>query len=182
MADQINITIDSEQLKQKLKLLTNRADNAKDAFAKITQIMASSVEKNFEAQGRYSKPGSWQGGSTPWTALSNATLLNAIGGGKGYTKGGIATGRLRAKSLRTLGKKKILQGSGQLAASIHQHATKSSSSLSTNKKYAAIQNFGGKAGRGKKVEIPARPYMVLQSEDIQDAITIIEQHLTRGLK
>ena len=31
--------------------------------------------------------------------------------------------------------------------------------------YAAIQQFGGKAGRGLKVLIPARPYLVLQEED-----------------
>ena len=31
--------------------------------------------------------------------------------------------------------------------------------------YAAIQQFGGKAGRNLKVVIPARPYLVLQEED-----------------
>lgn len=31
--------------------------------------------------------------------------------------------------------------------------------------YAAIQQKGGKAGRGRKVTIPARPYILLQEED-----------------
>jgi phage virion morphogenesis protein len=38
--------------------------------------------------------------------------------------------------------------------------------IGTNKIYAAIHQFGGQAGRGKKVPIPARPYLLFQDEDI----------------
>lgn len=34
------------------------------------------------------------------------------------------------------------------------------------KPYAAVQQFGGRAGRGLKVTIPARPYILLQREDL----------------
>ena len=34
--------------------------------------------------------------------------------------------------------------------------------------YAAIQQFGGQAGRGRKVRIPARPFMLLQDEDVAE--------------
>ncbi len=36
------------------------------------------------------------------------------------------------------------------------------------KDYAAIQQKGGTAGRGRKVKIPARPYILLQSEDYDE--------------
>ncbi|WP_034551275.1 phage virion morphogenesis protein [Helicobacter rodentium] len=63
---------------------------------------------------------------------------------------------------KTLQKKKgnkILIKSGLLSQSFTQKVTGSSAQVGTNKQYAAIHQFGGKAGRGKKANIPARPFM-----------------------
>ena len=70
---------------------------------------------------------------------------------------------------------KILQKSGQLAASIHTASGSNFARIGTNKPYAAIHQFGGtvkaknkpylvfKVGDGfrrvKQVKIPARPYL-----------------------
>ena len=54
---------------------------------------------------------------------------------------------------------KILIQSGLLSQSFTQKVTGNSAQVGTNKAYAAIHQFGGKAGRGKKVSIPARPFM-----------------------
>jgi len=67
---------------------------------------------------------------------------------------------------KTLQKKrgnKILIESGLLSQSFTQKVTGSSAQVGTNKQYAAIHQFGGKAGRGKKVSIPARPFMPIKS-------------------
>lgn len=67
---------------------------------------------------------------------------------------------------KTLQKKrgnKILIQSGLLSQSFTQKVTGSSAQVGTNKEYAAIHQFGGKAGRGKKVSIPARPFMPIKS-------------------
>lgn len=40
--------------------------------------------------------------------------------------------------------------------------------VGSNMIYAAIHQFGGKAGRGRKVTIPARPYMGLSDQDRDD--------------
>lgn len=63
---------------------------------------------------------------------------------------------------KTLQKKrgnKILIESGLLSQSFTQKVTGSSAQVGTNKEYAAIHQFGGKAGRNKRVTIPARPFM-----------------------
>lgn len=55
---------------------------------------------------------------------------------------------------KTLQKKrgnKILIQSGLLSQSFTQKVTGTSAQVGTNKEYAAIHQFGGKAGRGKKV-------------------------------
>lgn len=66
---------------------------------------------------------------------------------------------------KTLQKKrgnKILIQSGLLSQSFTQKVIGSSAQVGTNKSYAAIHQFGGKAGRGKKVSIPARPFMPIK--------------------
>lgn len=66
----------------------------------------------------------------------------------------------------------ILQVSGQLALSITTQYDNNSAIIGSNKVYAAIQQLGGNAGKNKKVNIPARPYLNL-SEDDYNEITLI---------
>lgn len=54
---------------------------------------------------------------------------------------------------------KTLQLTGQLAASISTQVGNGFAQIGSNKKYAAIHHLGGQAGRGKKVTLPARPYL-----------------------
>ncbi|MDK4527295.1 phage virion morphogenesis protein, partial [Kingella kingae] len=42
--------------------------------------------------------------------------------------------------------------------------------------YAAIHNFGGMAGRNRKVRIPARPFLVLTNEDKQDLMDDVQDY------
>jgi len=54
---------------------------------------------------------------------------------------------------------------GGLLGSINSKAYKDRAVVGTNKVYGAIHQFGGKAGRGHKVTIPARPFLMVQDED-----------------
>lgn len=59
---------------------------------------------------------------------------------------------------------KILQDTGQLAGSIATDYGSDFARIGSNKVYAAIHQFGGQAGRGKKVTIKARPYLPSESD------------------
>ncbi|MGD9872372.1 MAG: phage virion morphogenesis protein [Thauera sp.] len=59
---------------------------------------------------------------------------------------------------------KMLQVSGDLARSIESEAGPRHALVSVNKRYAAIHQFGGKAGKGRKVAIPARPYLPIEAD------------------
>ena len=59
---------------------------------------------------------------------------------------------------------KTLQKSGQLAASITSRTGTDFARIGSNKKYAAIHHLGGQAGRGKKLTLPARPYLPISGE------------------
>lgn len=86
--------------------------------------------------------------------------------------------RWKPNSPKTLARKrgnKVLIKSGHLSQSFTQKITGNSVRVGTNKAYAAIHQFGGKAGRGKKVSIPARPFMPIKSngeipKDLEDRL------------
>lgn len=75
---------------------------------------------------------------------------------------GLRSKKLSSKSLR---KKKILQDSGVLKESIiSRNDGRAKVSIGSNLSYAPIHQFGGKAGRGSKSIIPARPYLPVSKE------------------
>ena len=87
--------------------------------------------------------------ATEMTSITEENFENESWGGNRWKQSGRAS--------RESGK--TLQKSGQLAASISTQVGNDFARIGTNKKYAAIHHLGGQAGRGKKVTIPARPYL-----------------------
>jgi len=139
MSDMIEIRIDTAKLIAALKRLAASGRDLTPAMRRAAGIMADAVEENFEEEGRPKK----------WKSLAASTI-------KQRTREGTWPG-------------KILQRSGDLAKSITRHYDGESAAIGSNQPYAAIHNFGGKAGRGRKVDIPAREYLRLEPED-EDAI------------
>ena len=75
---------------------------------------------------------------------------------------------LSPETLKNKPNTKILQVKGHgggLLGSIHFEVMPNSVQIGTNKIYAAIHQFGGQAGRGHKITIPAREYLLVQDED-----------------
>ena len=88
---------------------------------------------------------------------------------------------------KTLQKKrgnKIRIQSRLLSQSFTQKVTGTSAQVGTNKEYAAIHQFGGKAGRNRKVIIPARPFMPIKAngEIPKDFGERLEQEVVDYLK
>lgn len=72
----------------------------------------------------------------------------------------------------------ILQVSGQLASSVNIYYDNASAVIGSNLAYAAIHQLGGQAGKNKSVEIPARPYLKLADDDIDEILLIVSKYLT----
>lgn len=129
MSDFIEVKIDDKQLQQALKKLADKTSDLRPLMQNIAGILEDSVEENFEQEGR-----------PKWQKLAKSTI-------KQRSKKGHWPGR-------------ILQISqGGLTSSITSYYDSNSALVGTNRKYAAIHQFGGKAGRNKKVKIPARPFL-----------------------
>lgn len=147
MPEPIEIKIDDKEIQQLLQKLISKTENLRPLMKNIAGIMMDSVEENFEKEGRPEK----------WQELKPSTVKQRSK--KGYYPG------------------KILQMRGDLAASVSSFYDNNSAIVGTNKAYAAIHQFGGKAGRNKKNEITARPYLELGEKDKAEILKISEDYL-----
>ena len=191
-ATPIVITIESDAVETALDRLARAARDLRPAMRDIGGLLEKETNDNFRAQGRPS-----------WPRLSQATILNRLMGKdrEGRSKG-IASilrkdGNLRASAQRKLdGGLAILQDTGVLRGSIRVYSEKNSVTIGaarvktkagTPMEYAAIHQFGGMAGRGKKVRIPARPFLPvdkdgnLSSEAERGVLAAIYDHLAESV-
>lgn len=89
------------------------------------------------------------------------TAFEKEGDGQKWPKLAATTIKNRQKKGHWPGK--ILQVSAAgLAASVLPFSSSKEAGLSVSKPYAAIHQFSGQAGRGRRVNIPARPYMPMR--------------------
>ena len=96
----------------------------------------------------------------------------------------------QARSAKTRARhEKILHGEPKLYKSFTINGTNDRAArVSTNMVYAAIHQFGGKAGKGKKVSIPKRSFFPVTAEgDLADVaidavLEAIDSHIEAGLK
>ncbi len=177
----LKVEIDDTGIKKLLEI-GRRTGKLLPAFKKMGETVRTSVIKNFEVGGRYSEPGSAKGGNEKWKELSVASLYagkNKYGQGGVLKKSGGYQKGMSPEEIRK--RRKILIKSGQLSDDIVVRASDGGIVVGSDKKYAAIQNFGGKAGRGKKVTIPARPFLVVQDEDWREIGEELEDFLLKGV-
>ena len=140
MADGFHITIDTKKVDQMLTQTMRQMSNTRPLMAAIANELHYLSDEAFTTQG--------QVGGQSWTPLAASTIAQR-------TKQGTWPGH-------------ILNASGRagLVSSLQAYHSDSQASLSSSKPYAAIHQFGGQAGRNRKVTIPARPYMPM-TEDKQ---------------
>lgn len=158
----IKIEVDDKGMQKMLRELSERMEDLTPVMRRIGELLVSSVQENFNREGRYSEPGSWRGGPKRWQELAPSTIRQRER--QGYWPG------------------QILTRTGRLKSSINYHAGKDHVVVGTNLIYAAIHQFGGKAGRGHRANIPARPFLVVQDEDLEEIREIIRDYIARLLK
>lgn len=71
----------------------------------------------------------------------------------------------------------ILQVTGQLASSVNTYYDDDSAIIGSNLAYAEIHQLGGQTGRNKSVEIPARPYLKLSDDDMDEILDVTKSYL-----
>lgn len=145
--DSVEIKIDNKEVNERLLDLAKRGENLRPLMKNIAGIFASATEDNFREEGRPDK----------WTDLADITKKN------------------RTKKRKWPGQ--ILQVEGNLASSVNTQYDDDSAVIGTNLPYARIHQLGGMAGKNKKAEIPARPYLLLTEENFEEILFETENFL-----
>lgn len=114
----------------------------------------------------------------PWEPLAAATRLARVGGNKQSRK---KNGSFRAGALRVLDNMKVLVDRGHLRDSITYEAGTDQVAVGTNMIYGAIHQFGGQAGRGRAVTIPARPFLGISADDEREINLIAQYHIASAI-
>lgn len=150
------IVVDKRSVKLRLEHMRKAASDWTPVTEVLSHKLRNSVDENFEAGGRYDRAGVFTGGTKTWKKRADESPS-------------------------------FLQEGGVLRKSIMPEHTHDESTVSTNIEYAAAQNFGHTyASRGSLplrpvvdsgVTLPARPFMVVQKQDVEDAKRLGLAHL-----
>jgi phage virion morphogenesis protein len=163
----LEITLDDRQARDALTRLAARISNLTPVMKVIGETVRSSVLKNFEA-----------GGRPPWIPTKPLSVfLSRKIAGKDVT-----SRRGQASLLKRQQGKATLIDSGRLRKSITVEAGSQEVAVGSNLVYARIHQLGGKAGRGRKVTIPARPYLAVQPEDHTEIGRLLVDYLRRAVQ
>ena len=151
MPVEIKITKKDLGAERRVAEMLQRVKNLRPALKIIGETGLTSIQRNFEEGGRPKK----------WKPLALSTI-------KQRRRQGKWPGQILVR----------LGFGGGLLGSISYRVTPSKVRWTAKKIYAAIQHFGGKAGRGHKATIPARAYMLFQREDREDFRETLREYIT----
>lgn len=171
----IKAKIDDKNCKILLKGIEDNGKNLSRAMKTIAVELEESVRENFEVGGRYSKAGSIIGGPKKWPKSQYGGSL-------------IRTGNLRDSITSKNDKTSAQVGTNIAYAKIHNFgATVAGQTIIPREKRALAFIWNGMRRIYAKVttkthDIPARPFMVVQPEDIEGFKETLLEHLTEGTK
>lgn len=135
-----------------------------DILSEWAQAVESSILRNFVVGGRYSLIGSWLGGQKKWKPLAASTI--------------------RARKRQGYYPIHILRRQSLLMNSIAVRTTSTGILMTASQHFPHVHQYGArikatKRGGGGTYEfdIPARPFLVIQPEDIDELRDIILDRL-----
>lgn len=166
----IEVKLDDAPIKAMLHKLAQRMGNLTPVMREIGDTLRNDALDNFKGQrgpdGR------------PWQRLSQPTLLaraRRLTGKSILTKDGKRT---RASAYKIITTAQALIDRGTLRNSVQVlQATPSSVTVGSRLPYAAVHQFGGQAGRNRKVRIPARPFIGMSANAERQIINTINAYL-----
>ena len=174
------VDVVDQQTRSALKTLAARVQNPAAVMHSIAEGITERTKHRFDTS-KGPDGQAWK----PNSAATLAMISFRLAGSKSNRK---KDGSLNAKGNRALGYKKPLIDSGFLRQQIVPSSTATSLSVTATALYAAIHQFGGKAGRGLAVTIPARPFLPVRQDgslypqESQLILAEINDYLTEGLK
>lgn len=168
MAEAFAIEIDDSEVRAALQRTLAATGNLSPVMKAIGERLLRSTEERFETE---TAPD-----GTAWQPLAPGSAEAGFKNKKTPVKG-----LLSAAFSRYLAGRKILTLSGQLRGSIYSKPAKDQVAVGTGKIYGAIHQLGGQAGRGRKVTIPARPFLGVTDSDRSEILELLGDHVAQAM-
>jgi phage virion morphogenesis protein len=144
----VEIEFSDKALLRQLERLQDQMEDLAPFYKNVGEHIQEVTPQNFENE---TAPD-----GTPWEKLSPVTLAAREERGTGST---------------------IYREYGDFIGSINYQASSDDFRWGTNDVRGRIFQLGGKAGRGKKVTLPARPYIGLSPADEDEILQIAKDHV-----
>ncbi len=161
----IPIEVRDNGVREALNALAERTANMKPILQKIGEDIKERTKLRFST--------STGPDGQRWAPNARSTIEAFIAKRRGFGKRGI---NKKGQAL-AMSKKPLIGESRDLSREFHVHADQASVTIGNTMRYSAIQQFGGLAGKGRKVKIPARPFLpIRESGELypQDRSLILE--------
>lgn len=186
------------QINEILRNLENQFNDISPVLSRIASMINGAIMRNFQAHGRWNGNSTdiniFSGGSQKWTALAGSTK-------RGYKKHGFTMESTlnRSNGLKSTievgpnGKRSVAISANSPYAAIHQHGGTIKHPGGTPyvfgkdklpvfislRKAKQLEAKGRKVHYTKphRITIPARPYIVLAPEDIEDIMLVIQKYV-----
>ncbi|MER2539353.1 MAG: phage virion morphogenesis protein [Azonexus sp.] len=152
----ITVDVQDHGVQDALQALSKRVSNMQPILKAIGEDIKERTKQRF-ATSTGPDGQRWQGNSI-------ATIQAMLASARARKGSVLKNGNLSKKVQTGLAGKKLLVDTGSLARQFHVSANANSVTVGNSMIYAAIHQFGGKAGKGKKVTIPARPFLPVKSD------------------
>lgn len=145
----IDIQIDDSEVRQALERLQRRLSDLSPVMRDIGELLAERAKQRFET--------STGADGKAWAPNAPSTLAAYLAVyGSSFKKRGGLTKQGAARAAR---KKPLIGESRALSTTIYYQAGRDTVTIGSPMVYAAIHQFGGLAGRGRRVTIPPRPFL-----------------------
>ncbi|HDR1844054.1 TPA: phage virion morphogenesis protein [Pasteurella multocida] len=153
----LKITLNDNQAIQKLTGIANQLQHPRKLYGLLGETLKKIHAARFETEVDPT--------GKRWQALSPRTKA------------------LKAKRGKST---KILRQDGYLADRTAYNYDDKGVEFGSDAKYARLHQFGGNAGRGKKVKIPARPWLGVNAQDeqklLKKATALLQRQINQNLK
>ncbi|MBL0142658.1 MAG: phage virion morphogenesis protein [Betaproteobacteria bacterium] len=153
----ILIEVRDEQVTRLLSRLSELGTNLRPAMNAIGEAVVNSTRLRFAESAAPD--------GSAWKPLAFATLIARSRRGR------------RGSRIVSVGSGQPLLDTGQLRNSISFGASDREVVIGTPLSWSRVHQFGGQAGRGHKVRIPARPFLGISQEDRAEITAILADHL-----
>ena len=164
----MKVSIDAERLKKRLNGMSARAKNTSPALRVVGRLGVRSIQRTFAAEGRPQK----------WPPSADAYVLSKVKGNRKKAKKNkllVDTGELINSIGSEVGRHYVDIGPGLLpyAKAHHYGCTKKVSVTKTSSR-------GKPFSYEMKMNIPARPYVILQDKDKEEIEKILGRYILEG--